>query len=111
MSGFLVLAIVALVGICVLAAIAIIGLVLKVLFWIVLFPIRLVLKLTFGLLGVALGAVLLPIVLVIAGIAILGAVLTALFAIVAPLLPVLLLALVGWAIYRASSRRTYELRT
>jgi hypothetical protein len=41
-------------------------------------------------------------VLVIGGIAIVGALLAALFAIVAPLLPVILLGLVGWAIYRAS---------
>jgi hypothetical protein len=105
MSEIVVLSFIAGAGLVTLGTIAIIGFVIKLLFWAVLFPIRLALKLVFGVLGIGLAALVLPIVFVIAGVAIVGAIVAALFAIVAPLLPVLLLCFVGWAIYRASSRR------
>jgi hypothetical protein len=103
MSGAIALAVLAFAAFFILATIALLGFLVKVLFWAVLFPIRLALKLTFGLLGLALGAIVLPFVLLVAGIAVIGAIVAALFALLAPLLPVLLLVLVGWAIYRASS--------
>ena len=105
MGEFLILAFLATAAFFILATLALIGLVLKVLFWVVFFPIRIVLKLTFGVLGLVFGVMLLPIVLVIAAVAVLGAIAAAIFAILAPLTPLLLLALVGWAISRASSQR------
>ena len=82
---------------------ALIGFVLKVLLWAVLFPIRLVLKLVFGLLGFGLAVLVVPVVVVVAGIALVGAIVAAIFALVAPLMPLLLVGLVGWAIYRIST--------
>jgi hypothetical protein len=102
MSGLVAIAAIVFVALCIAGTVAVIVFVLKVLFWVVLFPIRLAFKLAFGILGVGFAAIVAPLVLVIGGIAIVGALLAALFAIVAPLLPVILLGLVGWAIYRAS---------
>jgi hypothetical protein len=104
MSGFIALAVIACAVFFVLGTLALIGFILKVLFWAVFFPIRLAFKLIFGLLGLGLAVVLIPLVMIVAFIAIVGALLAALFAVVAPLLPVLLLGLVGWGIYRASTR-------
>jgi hypothetical protein len=105
MSGFIALAVLAFAAFFILGTIALIGLVLKILFWAVFFPIRLALKLVFGLLGLGFAVVLMPIVVIVAAVAVIGALIAALFALLAPLFPVLLLGLVGWAIYRASSRR------
>ena len=102
MSGFVALAVIAAAVFCVLGTLALIGFVLKILFWVVLFPIRLAFKLVFGILGIGLAAIVAPVVLLIAGIAVIGALIAALLAIVAPLIPVILLVLVGWAIYRIS---------
>src|SRR5688572_27927992 len=99
MSGFIALADIALAAFFILGTIALIGLVLKILFWAIFFPIRLALKLVFGLLGLGFAVVLMPIVVIVAGIAVIGALIAALFALLAPLVPVLLLGLVGWAIY------------
>jgi len=104
MSGLIALAVIALAVCCILTTLTLIGFVLKLLFWVVLFPIRLALKLVFGILGVGLAVIAAPIVLLIAGIAIFGALVAAVIAIVTPLLPVILLLLLGWAIYRISSR-------
>ena len=84
---------------------ALVGLVLKTIFWIVFFPIRFLLKLVFWILGVGLGVLVLPIVLIVGGIAIVGAILAAILSLLAPLLPIAIVALVGWGIYRASTRR------
>lgn len=105
MSGVAALAIIAIAAFFILGAIALVGLVLKVLLWAVFFPIRLAFKLVFGLLGVALGAIVLPFVLLLAGIAVVVALVAGLIALITPLLPVILLLLVGWAIYRVSLRR------
>lgn len=93
----------------VVATIAVIGFFLKLLFWIVLFPIRLALKLVFGIIGFGLAALLAPILFLVAGIAVIGAILAAVVALLAPLMPLLLVVFVGWLIYRASTNgRTYE---
>jgi hypothetical protein len=105
MSGVVALAVIAFAVFFILGTLALVGFLLKVLFWAVLFPIRLAFKLIFGLVGLTLGAILLPLVLLVAGIAVVGALVAALIALITPLLPVLLLLLVGWAIYRVSSRR------
>lgn len=105
MEAFIVLAFIACAVLFIVGTLALIGFVLKILLWTVFFPIRIILKLVFGIIGFGLAALLLPIILVVAGIAVVGALIAAVFALLAPLLPVLLLGLVGWAIYRASSRR------
>jgi hypothetical protein len=87
------------------AILALVGLVLKTVLWIVFFPIRFLLKLVFWILSIGLGVLLLPVVLVVAGIALIGAILAAIFSLLAPLLPIGIVALVGWGIYRASTRR------
>jgi hypothetical protein len=87
-----------------LLGLAIVGIILKTFFWIVFFPIRILFKLVFGVLGAAFGLLILPIVLVIAAVAIIGGIIVALLSFLAPLLPVAIVALVGWAIYRASTR-------
>jgi hypothetical protein len=105
MSGFVALAVLAFAIFFIVAAFALVGFLLKILFWAVLFPIRLVFKLLFGLVGLTLGAVLLPFVLLVAGIAVIGALVAGLIALITPILPVLIFLFVGWAIYRVSSRR------
>ncbi len=104
MSGFLALAVIASAVLFILGTVALVGFVLKVLFWALLFPLRLAFKLILGLVGLTLGALLIPFVLLIAGIAIIGALVAGLIALITPLLPVILLGLVGWAIYKVSSR-------
>jgi hypothetical protein len=76
--------------------------------WLVLLPIKLLVgfifgglfRLVFGLIGALLGLVLAPIVLVIAGVAMVGAFITGMVALLAPLMPVILLLLLGWGIFR-----------
>lgn len=105
MLTFLILASLVMVALLGLAAVAFVGFLIKALLWTVFFPVRLVLKLVFGALGVVFGVLLVPIIVLVAGLAIVGALIAALVAIVAPLIPFVLLALVGWAVYKASTRR------
>jgi hypothetical protein len=102
---FLILVSLVMVAILGLTAVAFVGFLIKALLWAVFFPVRLILKLVFGTLGVVFGVLLVPIVAIVAGLAIAGALIAALVAIVAPLIPFVLLALVVWAIYKASTRR------
>jgi hypothetical protein len=93
----------------ILGTIALVGFFLKLLFWVVLFPIRLALKLVFGIVGFGLAALIAPVVFLVAAVAVIGAILAAIVALLAPLVPLLLVGLVGWLIYRASTNhRTYE---
>jgi hypothetical protein len=92
----------------VIAALAVVGFFLKLLFWVVFFPIRLLLKLTFGILGFGLAALLAPLLFVVLAVVVVGAILSAIVALLAPLLPLLLVGLVGWLIYRASTRHQYQ---
>jgi hypothetical protein len=87
------------------ATLALVGFVIKAIFWIVFFPIRLLFKIVFWTIGAGLAALMIPILLVVAAVVVVGGILAAVFALLAPLLPVALVALVGWAIYRASTRR------
>jgi hypothetical protein len=81
-----------------------IGLALKAVFWLVLFPVRLVFRIVFGALGLLLGALALP-VLIVAGLLVGAvAVVAGLIALLLPLVPFVLLALVGWAIYKSAGR-------
>jgi hypothetical protein len=87
------------------AVLAVVGFLLKIVFWIIFFPIRLVLRLVFGVVGAVIAVALLPLILLVGAVAIVGAILAALFAIIAPLLPLAFVVLIGWVIYRASTRR------
>jgi hypothetical protein len=82
--------------------------------WLVTLPLRLLFgflfgglfRLVFGIGGALLGVILFLLVLVVVGIALVGAFVAALLALLTPLIPVVLLALLGWGIYRASRPRT-----
>ena len=81
--------------------------------WLVTLPIRLLFgfvlggffRVIFGVLGGLLGLVLAPILVIVVGVALVAAFLSALLALVTPLIPVALLLLLGWGIYRASHPR------
>jgi len=103
MSGVVALGVIAFAIFCILGTLALVGFVLKILFWALLFPIRLAMKLVFGILGVGLAAIVGPILLLVAVVAVLAALAAAFVALVLPLLPVLLLLVLGWAIYRGST--------
>lgn len=105
MTTLLALALLGVAGFVLLAILAVVGLVLKVLLWTVLFPLRLAFKLLFGLLGVALAVIAAPIAMFGGALLVIGIAAAGFFALILPLVPVLLVALAGWAIYRASSRR------
>jgi hypothetical protein len=87
------------------AALLLVGFVLKLAFWLVFLPFRVLFKLVFGIGGLLIGVLAAPIVLLLVAIGVIVAVLAALAAIVLPLLPVILLGLGGWAIYRGAGRR------
>jgi len=79
--------------------------------WLVTFPLRLLFKLiggivgmVFGLLGGLLGLIVAPIVMLVVVIAIIGTLLAAVVSLLAPLLPVALLGLLIWAIFRVTKR-------
>ena len=80
---------------------AVLGTILKLLFWIVLLPLRLVAGLLIGLFGLLVSLVAAPFVALAVG----AGVFIALAVLLVPMLPVLLLAIIGWAIYKATSRR------
>src|SRR5262245_37556650 len=92
-------------------AVAIPFIVMGALFWLITFPIRLLFKLiggilgmVFGLLGGLVGLIIGPIVMVVVVIALIVAFLSAVVSLLAPLLPVALLGLLVWAIYRVTRR-------
>jgi len=92
-------------------AIAIPFIVIGAVFWLVTFPIRLLFKLiggifgmVFGLIGGLLGLVIGPIIAVVVAVALIGAFLSAVLSLLAPLLPVALLGLLVWAVYRVTKR-------
>ena len=94
-------------GFAVAAVIGTVFLVLKLVFWVVLFPIRLLFKLlmipvwlTLGALGMLAGVALIPIVLVVlAGVAVVGVV-AAILALLLPAIPFVLFGLLIWALMR-----------
>lgn len=94
-------------GLAVAAVIGLVFFVLKVVFWVVLFPFRILFKilmipvwLTLGAIGLAAGAALLPLLLVVvAGVVVVGLIAAAL-AVLLPAIPFVLLGLAIWAIVR-----------
>lgn len=93
-------------GLAVAAVLGFVFFLIKLVFWVVLLPFRLLLKalmipvwLTLGALGMAAGAVLLPMVLIaLAAVAIIGVIAT-LLALLLPAVPFILLGLMLWAIF------------
>jgi hypothetical protein len=74
------------------------------LLWLVTFPIRILLKLLFGLGGALIGLVLAPVIAVVVAIVVAVALVGAVLSLVAPLLPLVLLGFFAWAVYRLTSR-------
>jgi hypothetical protein len=94
-----VLTVLAVAGMSIAAVVGFTFLLLRIVFWVVLFPVRLILKLlwipvglTIGAVGLALGAVAIPVVLLVAAV-------VAVVVILLPLVPFLLLALLLWATF------------
>jgi len=93
-----------------LAVVAVLGFVfflLKFVLWAVLLPFRLLLKLlmipvwlTFGAVGLALGAVAVPVVLIVLTVVAVIGVVTTVLALLLPAIPFVLLGLMLWAIFR-----------
>ncbi len=84
----------------VVAGIVVVNLALGALVWLVLLPFRLLFKLVFGHGGLVLGVLLAPLLAVVAAVVVVGALLVALLSLLAPLVPIVLLAGFGWALYR-----------
>jgi len=110
MTAFIVLSVLALLTV---GAAALPFIVIGAAIWLILIPIRLLFRLAgvilgmaLGLIGGVLGLIIGPIVAVIAAIVVIGAVLAAALPLVAPLLPVALLGLLVWAVYRLAKRPT-----
>lgn len=78
--------------------------------WLILLPIKLLFgglfRLVFGLFGALLALVVTPIVMLLAGVALVGGLIAGIVALLAPLVPVILLLLLGWAVYRVVIRPT-----
>jgi hypothetical protein len=64
-----------------------------------------VFRIVFGIFGAILGLIFGPILLLLLGVALVGGLIVGLFSLLAPLVPVILLGLVGWGIYRISTNR------
>ena len=81
--------------------------------WLVTLPFRLLFgfvfgglfRLVFGIVGVLLGVVLAPIIMIVVAVALVGALVAGLLSLLAPLIPVALLLLLGWGIYKLSRPR------
>lgn len=99
MLTFLLFSVLALVVLAV-AGIVFVRLAVGALVSLVLLPFRLLCTLLFGLGGLVLGALLVPVLAVAAVIGIAGAFIVAVLSLLAPLVPLVLLAGFGWALYR-----------
>ena len=105
MLEFLILASLALAALVVGSIVAIPIIAVGALIWLVLLPIRWMLKLVFGIGGALLGLLAGPIVMIVLAVALAGAVVVALLALLAPLAPIVLLALLVWGAYRIAVPR------
>lgn len=83
-----------------------VGLLVGGIIWLVLFPIRLLFRLVFGVAGLFLGLLLVPILGVVAAVVVVALLAAVAIAALVPLLPLLALLLIGWAFYKAVTRRT-----
>jgi len=97
----------ALVGLSIAAVVGFVFFLLRLVFWAVFFPFKLLLKLlwipiglTLGAVGLAAGAIALPILFLVAGGVVVVGLLAALVALLLPAIPVILFGLLLWAIFR-----------
>ena len=74
--------------------------------WLVTLPFRILFRLVFGLGGGLLRLLLAPIMFLVFGVVLFALTIAAVLAIVAPLIPLALLGLAVWAIYRLTVRRS-----
>lgn len=74
--------------------------------WLITLPFRILLRIAFGLGGGLLRLLLAPIILLVVGVVLFALMIAAVVAILAPLVPVVLLGLSAWAIYRMAVRRS-----
>src|SRR5687767_1655517 len=92
------------------------------LIWLVVLPFRILFHVVFGLVGgffgliagiggALLGVLLVPLVLLVVGVALVGAFLAVLLAFLTPLVPVFLLVLLGWGVYRLFVRPAPAVRS
>ena len=79
---------------------AFIGFVVSSLLWLVFLPIRLLLQPIFGVLGALAGLVFLPVALVTAAVVVFSALVFGAFAVLTPLVPLAIVGLVVWGLYR-----------
>ena len=89
-------------GLLLTAAFVFVAFLIKMVCWAILLPLRLLFKLTFGLGGLVIGAVLAPVLILLVVAAVVVALVAAILSALLPLLPIVLLGLVGWAIYRSA---------
>lgn len=108
MLTFLFFSALALAGLLIAGVFALPFLVIGAVIWLVLLPVKLLFgfifgglfRLIFGIGGALLGLIIAPIVIVVVGVALVGVFVAALLALLTPLIPVALLLLLGWGIYR-----------
>lgn len=105
MVELVILALLVGVGLAVAAVVGFVLFLLKLVFWVIFLPIRLLLKLlwlplglAFGAVGMTLGLVALPILFIIGGAFVLFALLAALVSVLIPAIPFVLLGLLIWAL-------------
>jgi hypothetical protein len=75
-------------------------------FWLVTLPFRILFGLLFGLGGALLRLLLAPLMLLVVGLVLFALLLAAVVAVLVPLVPIALLGLATWAIFRAMTRRS-----
>jgi hypothetical protein len=102
-----ILALLAVVGLAVAAVVGFVFFLLKMIFWVVFLPIRLLLKLlwlplsfAFGAVGMTLGLAVLPILLLVSGALVVFAVVATLVSLLIPAIPFVLLGLLIWALVK-----------
>lgn len=74
--------------------------------WLVTLPFRILFRIVFGLGGGLLRLLLAPIIFLVFGVVLVALMIAAVLALLAPLIPVALLGLVVWAIYRLTTHRS-----
>ena len=74
--------------------------------WLVTLPFRILFRIVFGLGGGLLRLLLAPVMFLMFGVVLFAVLIAAVLAILAPLIPVALLGLAAWAVYRMTTRRS-----
>jgi hypothetical protein len=79
--------------------------VVRAIFWVVTLPFRIFFKILFGIGGAVIGLLVAPFFAIIVAIGVVVSVVVGVVSLLAPLLPVVLLGLFGWAVYRLAVRK------